>query len=161
MDQARQLSLILLLLLAGCAATLPVPGFPPQDDGGPYAAMRSPERFQGREVLWGAMVIEVRNLAEQTEIEMLAFPLDAHQQPRIEASDQGRFLLILPGYAEPSDWQPGRFFTLHGNIVGLREGSLRGEPYLWPELRVRTAHLWPRDFRVGRRWSFSAGYVHH
>lgn len=162
MDTTRSLRTILVTALAaslsGCAATLPVPHLQPQPDSSPYHAMAAPEDFIGREVLWGAMLIETRNLAEHTEIEMLAFPLDARQQPRIEATDQGRFLLILPGYAESADWQAGRFFTLHGRIDAVREGSLRGEPYLWPELHAHSVTLWPRDFRAGRRWSFSVGY---
>jgi outer membrane lipoprotein len=149
-----------LALLAGCAAAPPLPGLLPEPGSSPYAAMARPDDYIGREVLWGAMLVEVRNRATHTEIEALAFPLDARQQPRVEAADQGRFLLILPGYAEAADWPAGRFVTLHGRIAGLRPGSLRGEDYLWAEVEPRSVHLWPRDFRVGRRWSVGVGYVH-
>ena len=147
----------LALLLAGCAAALPYPHVRPAADGGPYRVMAEPQRFLGRDVLWGAMIIEAVNLADRTEIELLAFPLDSRQRPIAEAADLGRFILVLPGFAEPADWPPGRFLTLHGRVLELRAGSLRGETYDWPLVQPHSTSLWPRDFRAGRRWSIGVG----
>lgn len=161
MAQARVLNrtfgAALVLLLAGCGIAPPYPEVSPEPDGGPYAVMAEPQRFLSRDVLWGAMIIEPVNLADRTEIELLAFPLDARQRPIAEAADLGRFILVLPGFAEPAEWPPGRFLTLHGRVLELRAGSLRGEPYDWPLIQPHSTSLWPRDFRAGRRWSIGVG----
>ena len=161
MAQARVLSraagTALALLLAGCAVAPPYPDVALGPAGGPYAVMAEPQRFLGRDVLWGAMIVEAVNLADRTEIELLAFPLDARQRPIPEAADLGRFILVLPGFAEPADWPPGRFLTLHGRVLDLRAGSLRGEAYDWPLVHPHSVTLWPRDFRAGRRWSIGVG----
>jgi hypothetical protein len=35
---------------------------------------------------------------------------------------------------------------------------LREQTYIWPEVDVRSVHLWPRDFREpARRFSFGVG----
>ena len=152
----RPTVLLLLFLLAGCA-TRPVFDNAPLDPAPqPYRVADDGKRWLEREVLWGGMILEVRNFERHTEIEVLAFPLEPAQRPVPTAVDQGRFIAILPGFADPATLPEGRFLTLTGRITGDRHDLLHTRPYAWPEVAVERLHLWPTDFRE-QRVRFSVG----
>lgn len=146
------------MLLAGCG-TAPVFTRLPQDAAPPpYLVSEAPQRWIEREVVWGGMILEVNNFARHSEIEILAFPLDKRQRPLLDQADHGRFILLLPGYAESENFRAGRVLSLTGRITGERSGEFRGLPYLWPEVDVDQLHLWPRNYREGgTRWSVGIG----
>jgi outer membrane lipoprotein len=151
--------LILALALSGCAtvqppfAAIPAGNVPP-----PIEAARDTARWMNQPVLWGGMIIEVRNYERHSEFEILAFPLDDKQRPMLEQRDDGRFIAIVPGYVEAVNWPRGRYVTLVGNITGDRRGAIREAEYIYPEVDADQMHLWPRDFRKpGPRISVGIG----
>ena len=151
-------ALLCATLLAGCATAPPFPAPPELRAPAPYRALEQFDRWIDAEVFWGGMIIEVRNFARHTEVEILAFPLDRKQRPMPSAPDQGRFVAILAGFADPATLPQGRFVTRTGRITGDRRGSLRGREYTWPEVDVAQLHLWRRDFRTAdQRWSIGVG----
>lgn len=154
----RLAAAIAVLGLSGCV-TQPAFVDPPASSAPlPYTVVEDPARWMNEPVLWGGMILEVENFERHTEIEMLAYPLDAKQAPRLELADEGRFIAVLPGYVEAKDYPLGRFVTLTGSISGERRGSLRNAPYVWPEVAVERVHLWPRDFREPKaRFSVGVG----
>ncbi len=145
----RRLAVLAMLVVAlgGCATPLPFPQAGIGQAPAAWQVAERPEDFIGRDVLWGGMILEVRHAERYTELEMLAFPLDRRQQPIAEDADQGRFILIVGGFLEPTQFAPGRFLTFSGRINGVRHAPLRGEPYAWPVLDTVRPYLWPRDFR--------------
>lgn len=151
------LALAGLAALAGCATRPPFdPSLPfgPQ----PFEVAERPQAFVDQPVLWGGMILEIHPRERYTELEMLAFPLDARQQPMAERADQGRFILVIGGFLEPADFAPGRFLTFPGRVTGSRQGRLRNDDYVWPIVDTLQPHLWPRDFRQNeRRWSVGVG----
>lgn len=149
--------LVALAALAGCATRPPFdPSLPPGP--APFEVAEHPQTYLDHEVLWGGMILEITPRERYTELEVLAFPLDARQQPQAERADQGRFILVVAGFLEPADYAPGRFLTFPGRITGSRPGRLRNEDYVWPIVDTLQPHLWPRDFRQqDRRWSVGVG----
>lgn len=156
MIATRPMLLALLLPLGGCAAAPAFEQLPATSAPAPYAVMEQPERWLDQPVVWGGMILDVKNFDRYSEIELLAYPLDDRQQPMLERADEGRFIAIVPGYTEAEDFAPGRFVSLIGDITGGREAPLRNETYYWPEVSVARLKIWPRDFRVDRR-RFSIG----
>lgn len=147
----------LALCLAACATT------PPLDPQGartglrPYQVTNEPGS-DGTDVMWGGMIVEVANRERSTEVEILAYPIDARQRPLPDRASEGRFIAVLPGFVEPLDYPQGRFVTLRGRLLGTREGSIRQRPYVYPLVGVQAAHVWPRDFRTdGPRISVGIG----
>ena len=122
----------------------------------PYAVAEDTARWLERDVLWGGMVLEVRNFPAHSEVEILAFPLDRRQAPVSSSADQGRFIALLAGFADPATLPEGRFVTLTGRITGDRNGSLHTRPYTWPEVDVQRMHLWEPDFSAPKA-RFSVG----
>lgn len=148
----------LALALAGCVTAPAFESVPATAPSSPYAVAEDPQRWIDQPVVWGGMILEVNNYERHTEIELLAYPLDTRQRPRLELADEGRFILVLPGYVEARDYPLGRFVSLIGRVTGERRGSLRNAPYVWPEVAAERVHLWPRDFREPKaRFSVGVG----
>jgi len=53
------------------------------------------------DVLWGGTVLNVSNLADSTQVEILAYPIDRRQRPLTSRTAQGRFLALFDGFVEP------------------------------------------------------------
>ena len=93
-------------------------------------------------VVWGGRVVEVRNLADHSEIEVLAYPLDGSQRPKANDSGIGRFIATMPGYVESMDYPPGALMTIDGRISGSRAGKVGEAPYVFPLVKVNQSHVW-------------------
>lgn len=156
MIATRPLLLAALFALGGCAVAPAFEALPADPAPAPYTVMEQPQRWLDQPVVWGGMILDVKNFARHSEIELLAYPLDDKQRPMLELADQGRFIAIVPGYTEAEDFAPGRFVSLIGEITGGREAPLRNETYYWPEVAVTRLKVWPRDFRQNQR-RFSIG----
>ena len=148
---ARLLAPLSLLALAACA---PAPIYKPSADAvaaPPFVVARAPERFSQGSVIWGGRVVAVNNLADRSEIEILAFPLDKSQRPRVGDSGNGRFIAQMSGFVEPMDYPEGSFVTLTGTLVGSRAGKVGDADYVFPLVRVNQAHRWtPEEMQAGR-----------
>lgn len=141
----KPLPAILATLLAACAAN---PVYPPEwatSDASPQQVAQAPEQVGNAQVIWGGRILGVENQADHTEVEILAYPLDAEQRPRPDDVGAGRFLALLPGYVEALDYPVNGWVTLQGQIRGVRSGRVGQAPYVFPLLDVQAAHLWPRE----------------
>ncbi|MEO8672048.1 MAG: Slp family lipoprotein [Tahibacter sp.] len=124
----------------------------------PHDVAAAPEQYTNREVLWGGMILGVRNLADTTEVTVLAYPLDAAQRPQPRAPTQGRFIAVLPGYVESHDYPDGLFVTLNGRLDGTRVGQVQEHDYVYPLVRAEHVHLWPSGFQFDQpQWHFGIG----
>jgi outer membrane lipoprotein len=134
-------ALVLCAVLAACAGTPAYTPHPtarwidPQEVG--YGTRASP-------VEWGGTILEVRNLRRSTEIEVLAYPLDAGGRPDRDRSPRGRFIVVSGGFLEPAEYAPGRELTAYGPLSGVREGAIGEAGYRYPTLEAESLHLWPR-----------------
>ena len=152
-------ALAMAFALTACATVKPAFGMLPADSAPPpFEVSRATTQYMDRSVVWGGMIIEVRNYERHSEFEVLAFPLDDKQRPRFNERDHGRFIAIVPGYVEAGDWPMGRYLSLIGRVTGERRGAVRQAEYVYPEVDVDKMHLWPRDFRnPGPRISVGIG----
>jgi outer membrane lipoprotein len=113
---------------------------------------------EGRRAVWGGRVVNVSNLADRTEIEVVSLPLDGADRPRLGAEPGVRFLLVQPGFLEPTRYSPGRYLTVLGKIDGLDERLVGDFVYEQPVMRAERIHLWPADTnRWQSRTRFSIG----
>lgn len=146
------------LLAAGCAA--PVFREVPAVNPTPADVAFEPESYHGAGVLWGGKIVEVRNLADTTEVEVVAYPLDDAQRPDQNAQTEGRFVVALPGFVEPLDFPAGRFVTLRGHVEGMRATRIDEHDVAFPLVADAEVHLWPVNFPYEMprmRFSFGVG----
>jgi outer membrane lipoprotein len=136
--------MIALLVLAGCAT-------PVFKDAPPIAPSANeiataPERYHDTAVVWGGKIIAIENLADTTQVQVIAYPLDRAQRPDTRATSLGRFVVVLPGYAEAMDYPPGRWLSVRGRIAGSEVHRIDEHDVVHPLLRSEEVHLWPREF---------------
>ncbi len=134
------------LLLGGCAVN--PPPFPPQDLGA-VATRLTPQQVAqdstllDRQVLWGGVIVESHNAADHTELTVLAYPLDADQEPDTSKDAIGRFLLRKPGYLETLVYAPKREITVVGTVKKIQERTVGDTSYRYPVVEADRIHLWP------------------
>ncbi|HVT32775.1 MAG TPA: Slp family lipoprotein [Rhodanobacteraceae bacterium] len=145
-----------LALLAGCAT--PVFKEAPSAIVTPLEIARQPASHDGTDVVWGGKILDVRNGSNRTEIQVVAYPLDAAQRPDPDAPTLGRFVVALPGFVEPLDYPAGRFVTLRGRVAASATKRIDERDLVLPIVADATIHLWPVNFpRERPRVSFGIG----
>jgi outer membrane lipoprotein len=152
-----RLALVVASLALGACAT-PVFRQAPATGVSPLEAAREPLRHAGTAVVWGGKILDVRNLADETEVQLAAYPLDAAQRPQQSDPALGRVIVVLPGFADPLDFPPGRFVTVLGHLDGTRTRRIGDADRELAVLRRDALHLWPVNFpRERSRVSFGVG----
>lgn len=135
-------SALLATTLSGCA---PAPIYTTTGSttaATPAAVAQLPAQFVGTQVVWGGRIVQVRNLADRSEIEILAYALDRSQRPQAGDVGSGRFVAQLSGYAEPLDYPAGALITVLGTVGGARAGKVGAADYVFPQVKVERAHVW-------------------
>lgn len=139
--------LLLLFMIGGCATT---PAF---DTNGinrqlsPTQAADSASNSVGQRIIWGGMILSSVNLAEATQIEVLAYPLNNNHRPDPNASPLGRFLLRKDGYLETREFAEGRYISVQGHIVKTQQGKIGEKQYLYPVVESEQIFLWPKNLQ--------------
>lgn len=138
----RHLSPLLLLALAACA---PAPIYKPTAGNvnvPPQQVAATPGRYGTGDVIWGGRIVRVNNLSDHSEVEILAYPLDSSQRPKASDNGNGRFIALLPGYAEPLNYPSGRLMTVSGRLDGTRASQVGEAPYTYPVVSASASHVW-------------------
>lgn len=138
-------SLALLALVLSCATA---PQLSPEVLGqvnrqvGMNELAADPQANVGQVVLLGGRIIKTENLPQATEIEVLQSPLDGDDRPEGGDVSQGRFLVLMPGYADPAIYAPGRLITVAGRVKGASPRPVGQLDYNYPVLDVLQVQLW-------------------
>ncbi len=139
----RSLLLGALVLLGGCASHVPDPirKAPPQNVQ-PAEVRQEPARFRGTDIRWGGKIVTVRNLKDETEIEIVTRQLDNIGRPREEDQSDGRFLARVAGFVDPAVYAANREVTVSGNIEGVISRMIGDYSYVFPIVRAQDIYLW-------------------
>lgn len=148
-------------LLAACAPPPIYKSGPEVINATPRQVAATPNNYAEAQVVWGGTIIGVKNLSNRTDIEILAYPLDSSQRPRLKAEAMGRFIAELPGFIEPMNYPDGVPVTVRGQIAGTQAGVVSHATYIYPMVFVRSGdlHLWtPQEMERGHpHFSFGVG----
>jgi outer membrane lipoprotein len=149
------------VLLAACAPPPIYKSGPVAIHATPRQVATTPNSYAEAQVVWGGSIIGIRNLSNRTDIEILAYPLDSSQRPRLKSEALGRFIAELPGFVEPMNYPDGAPVTMRGQITGTQAGLVDHATYLYPMVSVRGGdlHLWtPQEMDQGHpHFSFGVG----
>lgn len=168
-------------LLLGCAGTVPDPVRTAPDEAPSLAQVRADgaSAHDGERVRWGGEIVEVRNEADATWLEIVERPLRRGGEPRDADRTEGRFLARVDGFLEPTLYAPGRQFTVSGSLDGTVKGAIGEYAYTYPVVAVQAHHLWqepadpkrttPRSYRYdpwydpwyGDPWCRHPGYPYY
>jgi len=143
-SSTRAAVVLAVLTLCGCASQVPATiRTAPAVTVDLAQVQRDPARFTGQPVRWGGTIIAVRNHPDNTEIEVLARPLDAVGAPRAGSEGQGRFMARVGSFLDPAEFGVDRELTVVGPITGTETRPVGDYPYLYPIVRVEHRYLWP------------------
>lgn len=158
-------SLLLLFILAtllagpGCAPPFSEELLQTVDRSLSLERLRSdPGRYQGTMVMFGGMIVDVKNTAEGTFVEVLQQPLDRGGRPQRTDRTEGRFLAKSGQYLDSAVYLAGRDLTIVGEVSGERTLRLGEIDYRYPVITIRDLRLW--DPSSGPRFHFSIGIWH-
>ncbi|MCG7967508.1 MAG: Slp family lipoprotein [Candidatus Thiodiazotropha taylori] len=146
----------LLLNLIGCSSS---PVITPADRSLSPKQTATASTLPEQNLQWGGIVIAVSNLAESSEVEILAYPLDEQGRPMRQSTSIGRFIASQPGYLEAGDYPSGRLVTATGRIAEIRAGHVGEAAYDFPVMLCEQLALWPeqRESRSKPRIRFGFG----
>lgn len=142
---------VLALTLAACAPA-PIYKAPASAvTATPMQVSQSPERYAGGDVIWGGRIVNVTNLSDHSEVEVLAYPLDGSQRPKVSDAGNGRFIVLLAGYVEPLNYPGGSLITLSGKLNGSHAGKVGEADYVFPLISATQSHVWTqKELNEGR-----------
>lgn len=130
---------LLTFMLVGCSTTevAQISGPTPQD------LSRNPDQsLKGQETTWGGEIVSLRNEADRTIVEILAYPLSSSGEPLSDRNSLGRFLADRPGFLEPKEYTAGKRITVTGRLLGYKDGKVGETAYTYPVLEARDISLY-------------------
>ncbi len=135
--------MVLLLSLVGCASVISKQvRSEATGDLSLREVLVSPERYEGKVVIWSGTVLEAKNTPEGTLLKVLQKPADFQDRPKVTDVSEGRFLALERRYLDPAIYAKGREVTVAGTIVGKRTLPQGDIEYTYPLLEVKDLHLW-------------------
>ena len=110
----------------------------------PEQAVAESTNLQSTQVLWGGIIVSSANLKQETQFEVLAYPLDSDHRPDVDKTPLGRFIAIQQGYLEISDFAQGRLISISGMLQDTRTGNIGETQYTYPVIDISQLHLWEK-----------------
>jgi outer membrane lipoprotein len=152
--------LFIVITVVGCSPTIPQHYLAGSDRAATFPAVKeSVQRYVGTSVVWGGYIRGVRNTPEGAYVEIVESPLDYRNRPRPVDEARGRFLLLVPGFAEPARYAPGEAITVVGEVRGLSERPLGEITYAYPVVLRRYDRFWKPSERPDIHLGIGVGAV--
>ncbi|MCG9575753.1 Slp family lipoprotein [Vibrio tubiashii] len=107
-----------------------------------------PEAQANAEVRLGGLIADVKNLKDQTRIEVVNLPINSVGKPDINQEPQGRFVAYVDGFADPVTLSEGRLISLLGKSQGREQGKVGDYAYDFPVMKASGFHLWRIEERI-------------
>lgn len=151
------LPLLLLLGLSGCAGVFPkeIMRECDVDISFPQLILHS-ERYKGRKVLLGGVILATSHLRGETIMEVLQTPLNWRKAPKDVDQSEGRFFIVLTGFLDSAIYRRGRRITVVGEVLGTRVQVLDEIDYPYPLISMDKLFLWDKQ-RIGPRIRIGIG----
>ena len=142
------LAFITLLWTAGCAPPFSRQALDQVDRGITFRDLqRDPDRYKGKSVMLGGVIITSKNSKEGTVIEVLQRPMGRRGRPLDTDSSEGRFLIESDEFLDAAVYHSGRMITIIGDVVGQTEQKLGEMQYRYPVIKSRELEMWEPSAR--------------
>lgn len=98
--------------------------------------------YEGRVVILGGYILEVRNRGKATLLVVLQAPLGGGQEPVNADLSEGRFMVHHDNFLDPEVFTKWRKVTVGGIVTGVTEEMIGDQPYGYLTLASREIFLW-------------------
>ena len=116
------------------------------------------ERYKGRKVLLGGVILATRHLRGETIMEVLQTPLNWRKAPKDVDHSEGRFLIVSTGFLDSAIYRRGRRITVVGEVLGTRAQILGEIDYPYPLISMDKLFLWDKR-RISPRIRIGIGVM--
>ena len=124
-----------------------------------YPVVRQdPDRYAGKMVLWGGVLVEIANKQEETDLKIRQTELDIEKRPKKLDHTAGRFIVRYPGFLDPAIYKPGREITVAGKVAGKEVLPLENIQYSYPVVAAEEIYLWEIPDPVRPYYPYYWGY---
>ena len=123
----------------------------------PKQVIKNPVTARDKIVIWGGTILDTRNLKNETQIEVLAYPLNASHKPLTDQKPLGRFIILHSGYLEPKTYTQGKQLSVRATISGTRSGKIGETEYTYALVKAQKLHLWTKDDETKTFFHFGIG----
>jgi outer membrane lipoprotein len=148
----------LAALLAACTPALSKDSLKMADPALTFRALvKDPESYRGKNILVGGQILATDTRDGESWVEVLQKPLDWQHRPKDTDQSYGRFLVRIPGFADPAIYSPGKKISLLGEVEGKKVQRLREMDYVYPVLFPREHYLWKTPAEGGSQFHFGIG----
>jgi len=104
-----------------------------------------PELYRGRLYVVGGVIVQTKGTKEGALIEAVYASVDSRGYINSVVASEGRFYALYPrerGFLDPMVFRRGRYITIAGEFLGIREGQIDEMGYLFPLFEIKDIHLW-------------------
>ena len=116
---------------------------PPTVDIQLNQVLQNSSDFQNHPVRWGGTIIDVKNKANSTLIQILSYPLDYFARPKLNQPAIGRFISISNQFLDPAIFAKGTKITIAGTLQGTVEKKVDEKIITIPIIAIDNHHIWP------------------
>lgn len=137
------LMVCLSLLAAACASNVPKEiSTKPEAPVAVDTVRDNPDLYHGKKVRWGGEIASVKPQADSTLVEVVARQLFGSGRPKESDQTQGRFMVKVADFLDPTVYEKGRQFTVTGSITGSMEQAIEAFQYKYPVVTADAHYLW-------------------
>jgi outer membrane lipoprotein len=138
--------LILGSALVGCTHTISKDILKDVDREIGFGELRKdPEKYQGKTVLLGGVIVKTENRNEGTLLEIYQTEINHYGKPIDADSSKGRCLAIYKEFLDSEIYRKGRKVTIAGVVRGGEVKKLGEIDYDYPYLTIKEIHLWKEE----------------
>lgn len=136
-------ALVAVPQLVGCAPPFPKELLEKVEKNIPFAVLqKEPEKYAGKLLMVGGVIVDTKNLKEGTRIEVLQKPLDGEGRPELTDETGGRFLVMTQQFLDGAVYHRGRPITVVGEVAAPQVLPLGEMEYHYPVIAAKALHLW-------------------
>jgi outer membrane lipoprotein len=138
------------LLFSGCMHVISPQARDAVDQETTFAQVRTdPERHEGKTLLLGGVIVDIRIEKDGTTLEIYRWKLDRWGEPIAVDETGGRFLARTDRLLDPALYDPGRLITLTATVKGRETHPLGQIEYSYPVFHLDESYPWETPFRIG------------
>jgi len=137
-------------MLSGCITPLAPEVKDKLDPGLDFATVQAdPQQFQGKSLLLGGSIVNLKNDAQGSLLEILRWDLNRWGEPLALAEAGDRFLVRTPRQLDADLYTRGRPVTLGGTLNGTAIITINEHEESALLFDLLGIHLWDSPFRYG------------
>ncbi|MDX1573872.1 MAG: Slp family lipoprotein [Methylophaga sp.] len=145
------ITVIMLVLLSGCAAMNPSIENPPARDLQYAQVLPNLNQYVGEVVRWAGVVADVSNLENQSELTLVQFPVTRYGKPITTANSAGRFIVQSASFLDPLIYQKGALVTVVGTLSGEQIRTVDQKSLRMPVVTMTESQVWPEQYADRKR----------